>query len=116
MELALDVELDPMEVGIGDVVAEVPGELAEERGVFSDLGFVEIAKLRGETPASRSVQVVELAELHSDGVRGVVATAQLGGERQQAVRCGVAIARVDFDALRLKRKRGGRIRAGGHGR
>src|SRR5437764_304315 len=52
LQLTLDVELDPVRIGVGDVVAEVPGDFPEDRGVVADPFAVKAAELSGKSPAA----------------------------------------------------------------
>jgi hypothetical protein len=74
-ELPLYVELDPVGVGIGDIVAEIPGEFSDDGRVDAEGVAMKVAELGGEAPAARGVQVVGLMELGEDGVAGVAAAA-----------------------------------------
>ena len=51
LELPLNVELYPMRVGIGDIVAEVPGELSDDRRIRAAAILVKSAELCRDTPA-----------------------------------------------------------------
>jgi hypothetical protein len=105
LQSAFDVELDPLQVGIGigHVVAEIPGEFADDGCAGSEGIAREAAVLCCEAPAPRGAQVFGLLELHEDKVVSVAAAAELGGDGKKAGRCGMTVAPVDADALRLER-------------